>query len=526
MTKPLTRLLQGAGFSVGALGVGIAFGLVLTPYMLATLGDAAYGVYALASLFAGWCGLLDFGLTTTTSRYVTRFYTQGDLRGVNEIGATAITLFGGISALVFLLACAAFLVARFFGAHFDETGLLAGALFFAGAAFAVSKISDGLCGVIKGALRQELTGGTVFIFRILFGLVNFAVLYCGGRVIALFVGNLALTVVQLLVYAVLVRRAAPFFRFSFRNFRKARVRTLFNYSFFAFLSQAGELAVNRSDLIVIAALMSAPDVARYNLVVVTLMSYFNSFLYEASNWETNWFAKLTARETAEEGPREKSAAPPAAFGPEFYRSRAAITRASIYLAAFMAFGLLAFGRPFIARWIGPEYLDAFPALALCAAAAGLYRGSAETNARMLQGVARHRILAWTAIAHGVLNVLLSVFFVKLGLGLTGVALGTVLPGVAIHYFWTPNAACRLVGEKRRVYWSRQIRTTLVAAAALALPALCAWKFAAPSYPVLAALAAASAAFYAAFVYRAGLDANERAWIRKTLREKFNRIKSE
>ena len=145
---------------------------------------------------------------------------------------------------------------------------------------------------------------------------------------------------------------------------------------------------------------------------------------------------------------------------------------------------------------------------------------------MLQGVARHRILAWAAIAHGVLNVLLSVLFVKLGLGLTGVALGTVLPGVAIHYFWTPNAACRLVGEKRRVYWSRQIRTTLVAAAALALPALCAWKFAAPSYPVLAALAAASAAFYAAFVYRAGLDANERAWIRKTLREKFNRIKSE
>ena len=108
MTHPLKRLLQGAGFSLSALLVGIIFGLFLTPYLVRSLGEASYGVYALASLFAGWCGLLDFGLTTTTSRYVTSFFTRQDWRGLNEIGSTAIILFGGISALVFLLACAAF----------------------------------------------------------------------------------------------------------------------------------------------------------------------------------------------------------------------------------------------------------------------------------------------------------------------------------------------------------------------------------------------------------------------------------
>ena len=86
MKKPSTRLLEGAWLSCGALVVRIGFGLFLTPYMLSALGDQSYGVFALASLFAGWCGLLDFGLTTTTSRFVTRCYTRQDWRGMNEIG--------------------------------------------------------------------------------------------------------------------------------------------------------------------------------------------------------------------------------------------------------------------------------------------------------------------------------------------------------------------------------------------------------------------------------------------------------
>ncbi|MBQ9875360.1 MAG: oligosaccharide flippase family protein [Thermoguttaceae bacterium] len=519
MKSPLLRLLQGAGFSCGALVVGIAFGLFLTPYMLTRLGDEAYGVYALASLFAGWCGLLDFGLTTTASRYVTRHFTKGDRAGVDETGSTAIVLFGGISALVFLVAVGAFALAKLFGDRFDSTGLLGGALFFAGASFAVSKISDGVCGVIKGALRQDLTGGTVLIFRVLFGLANFAILYFGGRVIALFVGNFVLTTIQLLVWIFLVRKAVPTFRFSFANFRKSRVRTLFNYGFFAFLAQVGELAVNRSDLILIAILLSMKDVARYNLVVVTLASYFNSFLYELSGWETNWFARLGAMETTEEdepglarGNRRLSDA--------FYASRDAIARASILVSLFGGFGLVALGAPFIERWIGAEYLTAFPALALWGVAAGIYRGSAETNARLLQGLARHRVLALGAILHGVANVVLSVVFVKAGLGLFGIALGTVLPGLAIHYVWLPNVVCRLVGERRRDYWRRQMKTTLVGALGLVAPGLLVWRLAAPEYWRLVLLTLACAALYGAVAFGLGATKEERARVVSYLREKI------
>lgn len=504
MNQGLKRLLKGAGFSGGALLVGIFFGIFLTPYMLATLGERAYGIYVCASLFAGWCGLLDFGLTTTTSRFVTKYYALDDWDGLNEIGSTAILLFGALSAAVVLTALIACGAASFFATGPDAP-TLATALFCSGVSFAISKVSDGVCGVLRGALRQELTGGTVFVFRILFGVVNFAILFFGGRVVALVVGNAVLTLLQLLVYIALLRAAVPRFRFSLRSFRRGRVRELFEYGVFAFLAQVGETAVDRSDLLLISAFMSLNDVARYNLVVVTLCSYLTSFIRETSTWQTNWFAKLAAstlesEKNAATSLKEFDAASSSendwpslnkidatstngngsrkrcgndgcdvALSGEFFASRAAIHRASIYWTLFLAGGVLAFGRAFVERWIGAAYLDVFPALALCVVATALYRGSSETNARALQGVARHRVLAVGAILHGAANVVLSVAFIYCGLGLYGVALGTVLPGVAIHFGWLPNATCRLLGERRRTYWARYLKTTALGGAALAGP---------------------------------------------------------
>lgn len=538
MKKPVVRLLQGAGLSCASLVVRIAFGLFLTPYMLSSLGARAFGVFALASLFAGWCGLLDFGLTTTTSRYVTRYYTKNDWDGVNETGSTAITLFGGISALVFLLACLAFLVASLFGDRFDETGLLATSLFFAGFSFAISKISDGFCGVIRGALRQEYTGWTSLITRVAIGLTNLIVLWLGGGVVALLVANSVITALQLIAYVVLTRFAAPQFRFSLKSFRKARVRSLFSYSFFAFLAQAGEIAVNRSDLIVIAAMASMEDVTAYNLVVVTLVSYFNSFLTEGSSWETNWFAHLAAKEHTDEdveragrcrrsfreatlracgyvGDGEK-------LSTVFYTSRSTITRASIFASFFGAYGILLFGRVFVERWIGSEYLFAFPALALCIMAQGLYRGSAEVNARMLQGVARHQVLAIGAILHGVANIVLSVLFVSMGLGLWGVALGTVLPGVAIHFLWIPNVACRLVGESRREYWRRQLWATAVAFLATLAPTFIIAPIVQPNYLSIVAYGCLAFALYLPVVVLLGLTGAERAWLKRLIDKTLGR----
>ena len=517
MGRRLLQLLSGAGLSCLGLVVGIAFGLILTPYLVSSLGDASYGIYVMASLFAGWCGLLDFGLTTTTSRYITRYYVQDDKQGVNEVGSTAILLFGGISFLVFLASIAAFFAASLWTQNLDPSGELSWALFLSGTSFAISKISDGVAGVIRGSLHYELTGGTTLVFRFIWGLVTFGILYFGGRVRALCLGSGIVTALQLLTYIVLVRHSTPSFVFSFKKFRKDRARELLGYGFYAFLAQIGELAVNRSDLIIIAALMSSSDVGRYNLVVVTLTSYFNSFLTEASTWETNWFTRsVSLSEREAESGSQKSPVKTAPqngkrlYSEDFYISKDWITRVSIYATIFMSFGLIAIGPSFLERWIGKERLSCYPALFICALALGIYRGASEVNNRALQGVARHKIYAYGAIVHGVLNVVLSVVLVKLGMGLQGVALGGAAPGFFIWYLWVPMIACRILGEDARTYWRRQLRATVIAILALVAPTLCVTQWIAPTYPRVIGLSILAFVLYFPTVWKLGFSSQERA----------------
>lgn len=536
MKKPSTRLLEGAWLSCGALVVRIGFGLFLTPYMLSVLGDQSYGVFALASLFAGWCGLLDFGLTTTTSRFVTRCYTRQDWRGMNEIGSTAIVLFGGISGLVFLTSCAAYGAAFFIGPQIDEPGTLGTALFFAGLAFAISKISDGFCGVLRGALRQEITGVVSLATRIAYGVVNVATLWFGGGVVALLVANTLLTLAQLIAWLAIVRRVVPEFRFSLRYFRRQRIRALFNYGFFTFLAQAGEILVTRSDLILIALLLSMEDVTRYNLAVVVLTSYYNSFLTEGSSWETNWFAHLGALErTTEDAKSEEKKTPFSSIframlgdtdrverlSAPFHESRALITRASTYGGLFGAFGILILGRFFIERWIGAEYLCAYWPLAIVVASQGLYRGASEVNMRLLQGLARHEPLALGALLHGVFNVLLSVVLVKAGWGLKGVAIGTALPGLAIYYFWLPNVVCAVIGEELHTYWKRQLSSTLIAIGGLILPGYWCLRFCQPTYWSIALFGGISFFFYAFWIMALGMKRGERDLVRRAIQKRLH-----
>ena len=121
--------------------------------------------------------------------------------------------------------------------------------------------------------------------------------------------------------------------------------------------------------------------------------------------------------------------------------------------------------------------------------------------------------------------MLSVLFIKMGLGLFGVALGTAFPGLAIYYFWIPNVTCRLIGEKKCVYWTRQIRTTIIAVAATLLPGLLVACFAVPQYTRLAFLAVVCFVLYSAAVCALGLTSAERSLAKAFLRNMF-RAKTE
>ena len=499
----LGKLLTGAFLQIGAYAVGIAVGLFLTPYLYRTLGDREYAIFLMAGLFTNWCGLIDFGMTTTVSRFVTVHHAHRDAKALNETANTAFALLAFLAILALGVGGVSALTAKIGWSANPDIATVCAVFLITSATFALAKVGDGASGLVNGALRQELTGLDAVAMRLATGIVSFLALYFGGRVIALVTGSFVLTALNLAVLFTLAKIAVPAFVFSPSLFRKKRAKELLGYSVWTFAQQVGDLLIQRSDLILIAALMTLTDMAHYQLAVVALVSYYGSFAQAMTLWQTNWFAHLAER--GEDALLESS--------------RVFSYRAMTYLTVFMSFVLIFWGRAFLIRWVGPECLDAYPALVLTVGAFAFYRGVAEINIRLLQGTARHQLLAKLTMAQGVMSVALSVLFVRLGWGLFGVGLGTAIPAFAVHGLILPLDVCRIRGDSPLRHFGRQARTLLLASAALIPPYFLIRRFLTPDYPTLLWVAVLSGVLYCLTILAIGFPPQERRAILSFLKKR-------
>jgi len=115
---------------------------------------------------------------------------------------------------------------------------------------------------------------------------------------------------------------------------------------------------------------------------------------------------------------------------------------SLALAAPLCVGLIVLAEPLIHTWVGPKFSGSvFPMQIMLTVV--LIRISTASANLILKGAGEHRLLTWTNATTAIVNVLLSVALTR-PLGLTGVALGTLIPvSVATAFFLYP-AACRRV----------------------------------------------------------------------------------
>ena len=75
---------MGALISYFTMGFNIIAGLLYTPWMVSKIGQADYGLYTLAnSLIAIF--MLDFGLGSAVSRFVSKYRAEGNQDAVRNI---------------------------------------------------------------------------------------------------------------------------------------------------------------------------------------------------------------------------------------------------------------------------------------------------------------------------------------------------------------------------------------------------------------------------------------------------------
>lgn len=99
----MSQLKKGALLSYINIGITNIMGLVLTPYIIRSLGDSEYGLYILIGSIIGYISLLDLGLNNTIIRYVSKYRAEKNKKGEESFLATTMLIYAFISLVTVII---------------------------------------------------------------------------------------------------------------------------------------------------------------------------------------------------------------------------------------------------------------------------------------------------------------------------------------------------------------------------------------------------------------------------------------
>src|SRR6185503_3133558 len=83
--------------------ISAAVTLLLTPFVLHSLGTTRYGVWVLTFSVIGYYGILDLGFRAGLTQHLTRHVATKDYRRASEYLSTSVSVFTGLGAFLAVL---------------------------------------------------------------------------------------------------------------------------------------------------------------------------------------------------------------------------------------------------------------------------------------------------------------------------------------------------------------------------------------------------------------------------------------
>ena len=491
--KHLKNLLKGAIFGILNFFVSVLIGLMLAPWVADTLGDRYYGIYILATAFTGTFALLDLGIDGAVSRYFVLHYAKGEKNECIALSNVAFFLYLGLGFIGFEYITVCAWGSYLSNPHMADRALLFLVIFIAAIDFGLSFPLKTFKGIISGSMRQELSGSNTLVFKLLRAGVTFLVLWFGGRVVALVLVGVSLTLLNIISLRRLARIAFPEFRIDIRFFRKDLLPKLFSFGLFTFLNSVGNAIRSKGNVFILAAMISLESITSFSLVTIGLTShFFNLSETLCGSWLMNWLTYLHANENHE----------------LFEKTMVFSYKFCTYLCTFMAFGLIVWGYDFIECWAGAHRLDAYPGLVLITI--GIWNNQCQMpNTKYLFATAKHHFIGYASIVGAVFHIVFSIVLIRNGFGVNGLALGAMITAILVRGTAIPCFVCHIRKENCFAYYLKIISYMTKAIIACIVPYIASTMLIAPTYPRLVLVGTVSALTYAPVIYWIGFTKSER-----------------
>jgi O-antigen/teichoic acid export membrane protein len=390
-------------------------GFLLTPFILRHLGGTQFGLWALVGSVVAYGTLLDFGIGTAVVKYVAEFNVYGEWEELGQAIVTALYLYSLAGLALIALSTA---VAPFFPSLFhvppDQRSTATALMILMGIGAGIAIPSTITTAILRGLQRYD-----VISLVSTFGLA----LYVAGTVLVLRMGGGVLHLVGISILSNLltqipsvwfIKHLAPELHLAWRAPVRPWARKILEFSSWLFILGFFGRVQTRTDEVVIGAFLPVSAITPFTLA---------RRLGEVGQIVTDQFLKVLMPLASELSAKNDVEHLRALF----------VTGTRISLAIlFPVFLLLfVFARPLLSVWVGPSY-SPYSHLVVILGLGTLIETSAWPAGSILQGIGRTRPLAISSAIAAVVNVALSVVLVR-RFGLTGVALGTLIPTALVSF---------------------------------------------------------------------------------------------
>lgn len=340
------QLKSGVFLSYINLAVGMLIPIFYTPVMLRMLGQAEYGLYALANSVIAYLSLLSFGFGTTIIRYISKYRAEGNQIELEKVFGFFLKLYMGIAIAV--MACGigiAFNLEPIFGRGLttEETAkmkvLVLVMAVHSALAFPVSVYSSMIVAHERFIFRRVID----ILSSVAAPVANLIVLYLGFASIGMAVASTIVEIIIVpanIIYCQKTLRIRP----RFERIPQSLVKEMIGVSAFHFLGSIVDMLFWATDKVILGMLASTVAVAVYNVG-----GTFNNMVMSLTQCISG---VMVPRVTMMVFQKESE---PNQLTDVFIK----IGRIQFLIIGLIVSGFSVFGQEFINMWAGDDYANSF-----------------------------------------------------------------------------------------------------------------------------------------------------------------------
>jgi O-antigen/teichoic acid export membrane protein len=456
-----------------------------------------YGFWTLLGTLIGYYGIMDLGLSSAVTRYMAGAIGTGDHKESNRVFNVALLSFSALGILAMILSIALAGMADLIWKNPADAALFWKVVLILGLNMAVDFPVRAYIGSLNAKMRFDIIATLQICSILLRTTLIFLALSFGYKIIALAWITFLAAIPEKILLIYYTKRNLPSLQFNWKDWSRKRAKKLYSYSAMTFIAQMGDLLRFNVDFIVITAFVSLSAVTHYKIASI-MVTYFIMVIAALMGVLIPIFTHLWETKNQE---RMKDT---------FFFT----TRISICISSFVAFGLIAWGWAFIERWMGPEYLDAYPCLVVLVLSS-MFDLWQYPSVCLLYGISRHKFYALFNSVEGVFNLFLSLLLVR-HFGIWGVALGTFIPMTVVKLLVQPIYVCRVSSIQYAAYVRVMAKTVLMVCFSLIIPLLISVFISSPDYLILSALGLGSFCIYALPLWLLEFNSSERQIIKEAI----------